>query len=590
MNKLTDWFSKNTVKKTILLVLLIILATNFWHARYNRPDGVIAWDIKSYYAYLPAVFIYNDIELNFRQENIEKFGELIWPVTTPTGKKVIITTMGMSVLYSPFFAIAHGVAHITKWEPDGYSRPYRFALTFSALFYLWLGMVFLAKILRRFFKEPVVAFTILAITLGTNLYYYSTYEAPMTHSYNFVLITLFIWLTMRFWDAPSLKRILGCGALAGFITLIRPTNIIVLLIFFLWNIKSWSDFKERFTYFIHRFHWVLIMAAVFVLVWVPQFAYWYSVSGKIFYFTYGYRGAGFFFNNPQIFNILLSYKKGWLVYTPLMIFALAGIFMLPKKIPGLFIPIIIYKLLSIYILSSWWSWWFGGGFGLRAFVDSYGLLAIPFACVVDYGFKQKNWQKYAVTSILVILILFNQFQTRQYHHNAIHWWWMNKEAYWETFLKLKPTQRFWEVVTLPDYEAARKGIYRELRTKEAIEKEKRQDSNWKTKFSVESIVGWLAPKIASDNIYHERLSAKLKSAEIDGDTITASKQIAVEMIEKHGVNYWDEKMALDLLIEEMRGKKNLMKSIEEKAIKNNISIDSQLLKDARWLLEKEKRE
>jgi len=40
----------------------------------------------------------------------------------------------------------------------------------------------------------------------------------------------------------------------------------------------------------------------------------------------------------------------------------------------------------------------------------------------------------------------------------------------------------------------------------------------------------------------------------------------------------------------MRSKKNLMKSIEEKAIKNNISIDSQLLKDARWLLEKEKRE
>ena len=36
---------------------------------------------------------------------------------------------------------------------------------------------------------------------------------------------------------------------------------------------------------------------------------------------------------------------------------------------------------------------------------------------------------------------------------------MNKEAYWETFLKLRPTARYWEVITIPDYDKAREGVY-----------------------------------------------------------------------------------------------------------------------------------
>ena len=47
--------------------------------------------------------------------------------------------------------------------------------------------------------------------------------------------------------------------------------------------------------------------------------------------------------------------------------------------------------------------------------------------------------------------------------SAIHYWWMNKEAYWETFLKLRPTARYWEVITIPDYNKAREGIYIDMK-------------------------------------------------------------------------------------------------------------------------------
>jgi hypothetical protein len=580
--KIISWYLKNRVKKTVAFVLFLVVFVNFFHGRYNKPDGVIQWDIKSYYAYLPATFIYKDLSLQFRQDNLKKFGDLIWPIETPIGKKAIITTMGMSILYTPFFLVAHTVALLTLYEADGYSIPYKFALTFSALFYFWLGLHFLIKILRKHFEEKVIAFTILGIGLGTNLFYYTTYEAPMTHAYNFALITAFIWLTIRFYENPSIKRILLSGTLAGLITLIRPTNIIVLLIFFLWNIKSWNCIKSRFSFFIKHFHWILIMAGAFILIWIPQFIYWYNVSGTLFYFSYGEAGGSFFFNNPQIFNILFSYKKGWLVYTPIMIFSLGGLILLPKRLPGSLTSILTFTIFNIYILASWWSWWFGGGFGLRAFIDSYGILAIPFACFVDFSYNLKyKWKRIVIFSVLTLLIGFNQFQTRQYVNAAIHWWWMNKEAYWETFLKLRPTERFWEVVTLPDYDAARKGIYREIKPK--VTNKTSNVSEWKH-ITEESLLEWLSLKIKNDTAYFETLNKLLR---LNTDTLEVIRTLAQEKIMEKGFDFWNRKMGIELLVKEIKGKPDLLKQIEEKANKKNNPLDSQVLYDAIWIYNRE---
>ncbi len=449
----------------IILMALALTAINFDHHNWTR-GRVIEWDVKSYYAYLPAVFIYNDLTLHFIDDDREKLGDMIWPVTTPTGKRAIITTMGMSVLYIPFFFVAHIYASLTGWEADGYSVPYRFFLNFSALFYVLLGAVFLKKVLLRYVNQKVAAFTLVAVIMGTNLLYYTTHEGAMTHGYNFALISIFLWLTIRFYEKPSLRRIILPGLLAGFISLVRPTNIIILVLFFFWDIGSFGALKNRIIWYAKNMHLPLVMALFFILVWIPQFAYWKYVSGMFFYFTYGEEGGGFFWHNPQITNILFSYKKGWFVYTPLMFFAFLGIFLLPwpkivthSELRSLWLPILLYKLLNIYILSSWWSWWFGGGFGLRAFVDSYAVMAIPLAALIAFVFRQRKLIRYPIFGLLVVLIWFNYFQTQQYRSMAIHYWWMNKEAYWETFLKRRPTERYWELITIPDYEKARQGIY-----------------------------------------------------------------------------------------------------------------------------------
>src|SRR6056297_3639310 len=445
---------KNILTKNISLICILIIGIgsiflNFSHHKWQKENSVIEWDVKSYYAYLPATFIYKDLTLQFRRDNIDKFGDLIWPVETPTHKHAIVTTMGLSFLYSPFFGAAHIYSLNSEYEADGYSLPYKFALVFSALFYVIIGLIFLQKTLREFFKEDVVALVVTAIGIGTNLFYYYTYEAAMPHAYNFTLISMFLYLTIQFYKNPGIKKIFWLGLVSGLITLIRPTNIIVLVLFFLWNITSLKDFKDRVLWFLKGYKLILIMVSAFILIWIPQFIYWYWVSGKIFYFSYGEIGGKFFFLNPQIKNILISYKKGWFVYTPIMLFSSSGIFTLPKVRKALFIPIFIFSIINIYILASWWCWWFGGSFGLRAFIDSYAIMAIPLGAIIT-RFSFKKYLKIISFGFISLLILFNIFQIQQYTHQAIHYWWMNKEAYWETFLKLRPTERYWQVITLPD--------------------------------------------------------------------------------------------------------------------------------------------
>ncbi|MFP4065047.1 MAG: hypothetical protein ACLFS0_06040 [Bacteroidales bacterium] len=537
----------------ILAMALAMVWINFSHHNWTR-DRVIEWDVKSYYAYLPAVFIYNDLSLEFLDEDPEKFGDLIWPVNTPTGKRAILTTMGMSVLYAPFFLLGHAYASITGWEADGYSIPYRFVLNFSTFFYLLAGLIFLKKVLLRYFSPDITAFTLVAIFMGTNLLYYATHEAAMTHGYSFALIALFLYLTIRYYDKPgSVRRIMLLGFLAGFITLIRPTNIIILFLFFLWGVDSTSALRGRVRYYLRNPHLVGIMALFFVLAWVPQFIYWKQVSGMFFFFTYGEEGGGFFWNNPQITNILVSYKKGWFVYTPLMFVAFAGIFLLPWRLKGLpdelrgaFLPILAFKLLNIYILSSWWAWWFGGGFGLRAFIDSYAIMALPLAAVFSLTARQPVKWRNAAFGLFVLLILFNNFQIHQYRRGAIHYWWMNKEAYWETFLRRKPTGRYWDLITIPDYEKAREGIYVAIDPEENAEKD------------------------SSDTG-----SKPLKTEEIeDHDTITPVSR------DEYGPEEREQQI---LEIEQrLRNDPEMAEFIREKARKANVPADTMFRRDALW--------
>jgi hypothetical protein len=98
--------------------------------KWKESNAVISSDVRGYYAYLPALFIHNDLKFNDMSVYVNpEAGSDVW-VIQDTTKHVnyIKYTCGMAILYSPFFLWADANAGAMGYSSNGYSEPYRFAL------------------------------------------------------------------------------------------------------------------------------------------------------------------------------------------------------------------------------------------------------------------------------------------------------------------------------------------------------------------------------------------------------------------------------------------------------------------------------
>ena len=445
----------NPARFTNWLIIFIIIYSMFNVSYWKDEKKVITGDVIFYYAYLPSFFIYKDIALDFTNNYNKDNKYIIWGRETPTGKKVIKMTMGLSILWAPFFFMGHIAAGILNYDTGGYSAPYIFTLLMSCVFYLGIGLHFLRKILQKYFSKIVTAITIAIIVFGTNLFFYSSFRATVTHAYSFSLIVVFLYLMIKWFKCKSIKNTILLGLILGLITLIRPSNIIVIIFLLLWNVKSGKELIERINYFIKHYYLILIMITAFIIVLTPQLLYWKYVTGHYFY--YSYRDEGFFFANPQLLRGLFGYRNGWLLYSPVMIFSLIGIVFLYRKHKEFFYPTIFFVILNIYIILSWWCWWYVG-FGNRAFIDSYAILAFPLATFLSWSFKQKRLVRNSLFVFVLLFSLLNVYHTIKYYYQTIHYDSMTKEAYWHSFGKIRPSSDFWPLLRRPDYKKAMKGI------------------------------------------------------------------------------------------------------------------------------------
>ena len=455
MKSILDTIKSHLSSISIFLIVGITIIMTFDFGVWKTERGVIQSDVQGYYAYLPATFIFHDLQFTYMwdEENKDDIWGKIWFRETPEKQRLIQYTTGLSICYSPFFFLAHKLAPSLGYTDNGYTLPYELAIQFASIFYLFLALLFLRKLLKKYFSEPVTAITMLIVVLGTNLLYYASREGPMSHLYSFTFITLFVWFLSEWIEKKRWRDAILLGLATGMVILIRPSNIFVVLLFGLWGITSLKDIKERMIFLLKHWYVVAVMIFCALLVWSPQFLYWHSVTGHWFYNSYSGEGT-FFWGDPQIGKILFSYRKGWLLYTPLMAFSFLGLPILYKHKRELFWPVTVVLGLAVYILSAWCFWWYGGSYGSRSFIDFYGLFALPIAAVVQFVFKKKG-TTIAALAICGVLIYHNYFQIQQYRTSAVHYVAMTKAAYWDSFGRKNPSKELKDLLEYPDYTAVR---------------------------------------------------------------------------------------------------------------------------------------
>jgi len=129
----------------IMLIMTIVSSNLNWGE--NQWQGIIEADGKGYYAYLPAIFIYKDLNYGFFDE-IEKekyyHENLYYDYRASVDGKVINKYYcGTAIAELPFFLLAHALSYVAGLDTDGYSRLYPILINIAALFYLWVGLLFL---------------------------------------------------------------------------------------------------------------------------------------------------------------------------------------------------------------------------------------------------------------------------------------------------------------------------------------------------------------------------------------------------------------------------------------------------------------
>ena len=431
--------------KSISLVAFLILSGCIIYGRFLLPRwltydhlSIISWDVFGYYLYLPAQFIYHDIGINdfsWLQRILDQYSPTIGfyqAYMGPEGDYIMKYPIGMAILFSPFFFIAHLFAGPMGFPADGFSLPYQVSVIMGCLFYTIIGIWFLRKILLRYFSDTVTTIVMILLVLGTNYFELTAYDGALVHNSLFTVYTLIIWFTIRWHETPKWRYAILLGFFVGLSALIRPTEIISALIPLIWGIYNKESWKRKLTLVTSQWSQVIAMVVVMIAVGFIQLIYWKIHTGTFIYYSYE-EGERLKFLAPYIMFVLMSWKKGWLIYTPMMVFPLIGFIFLYKRNLKIFWAVFLFFAINLLIVSSWTTWWYGGSLGQRSMMQSYAIMALPFGAFITWILNKKIWIKITFCFLAIFFIWLNLFQTWQYMTWIIDPSRMTQEYYWAIF-------------------------------------------------------------------------------------------------------------------------------------------------------------
>jgi hypothetical protein len=516
------------LKYTPALILFIyVLLFQSIKKPYENWDRIINSDGKGYYAYLPSIFIYHDFDYKFIEDYEDRyypadksvFKEFRMPYKGETVNKYF---PGFAILWLPFFLLAHVLSLIFGFPADGYSIIYQYAIGFANLFYLWLGLLFLHKLLGKLGGSlRMRSFIITIIAFGTNIIFYVLVEPSMGHIYSFFLITAFLYYSKKALDEEFLPDYVLASLFYGITIISRPTNgIVILLLPFLGNNLSQLSqslkklFRNKKTLF-SVMSMLVGVVLIMPLLWFIQTGHW---------IVYSYGKESLHFLHPHFFDILFNYDKGWFIYTPIAFLAMIGFIGLFKKSRFKFLILFTFLFIHIYITSSWWAWNYASKFSQRVFIDIYAIIGILLYYLLDSVEKQKVI-KIALYGIIVLLIAFNLFQFYQHKTWVFPYGKITKDIYWDSFFRLSPRSK----VYLPnDKIIGQKEIFNDFET----------DKGWDNKESIIDLEGNSVSFLGEGNIYsvefHEKFTDKFMGAnrilKVSADILSNTKNSSATLV------------------------------------------------------------
>lgn len=303
--------------------------------------------------------------------------------------------IGTTIFLAPPFLLTHIMIIVLynfgfNIPPDGYHLIYQSSAALASLMYAFIGLLLIYNLGKKIFNPKVAFFGTVGIWLATPLIYYMTMEPLNSQPLSFFGVSLFIylWFTIRKSQKKYLWIILGL--VGGLMSTVRYQDALFMLI----PIIDGLIFKKIGN--------ILLLVLFSGLAIIPQLWANHYLFGSPF--TTGYTGIGFpYLASPKIFYSLFSLERGLLVWSPILIFALIGLYWFFKKSKLIGSLLTISFLAQLYIVSSWADPSQGDSFGNRILLNSSLIFALG---LMQFLKDTQAYQKIFI-GIFALLILIN---------------------------------------------------------------------------------------------------------------------------------------------------------------------------------------
>jgi hypothetical protein len=417
--------ARRSPKSERWLLLFFLCSLPFLNP-WVRGDGV------GYYAFARAPLIEHSLDFtkdyqhaneSFRGPRLDESNQPKGEYRTSTGHLENHFTVGPAILWTPFLLVTHlGVllarALGSSVDADGFSAPYRITMTLATALYGFLGLLLAFRLARQYVEERWALLATLSIWWASSLPIYMYFNPSWSHAHSSFAAALFIW----YWHETRFSRSLGqwliLSLITGLMLNVYYANAMLLAVLAAEAVRQYLaalgpdashaglDEGPRVTHLLARH--ILFVAVVLVCL-LPTVITRYLIYGSPF--ESGYIPLRHWnWLSPYFFAVLFSSNHGLLSWTPILLLAIAGLFLFCRRQPSVGAPLLA-GFFAFYIFISCYPDWAGiSSYGNRFFVSLTSFFILGLAVFFDRAtqlFRSPRAAFAAAIALLAVSSLWN---------------------------------------------------------------------------------------------------------------------------------------------------------------------------------------
>lgn len=373
---------------------------------YLRGDG------HGYYAYVRSAVIDHDLDFEnefrhgdplFREIYFDEQGSLRPAMRSSTGLVINQWAVGPSILWLPFFLVAHAAVTLLNVfgagvPADGFSMPYRWFCAAGTACYGWLSLLLMRGPAARIAGARAAVLGALALWWASSLPVYMYFLPFHVHALSAFVVSLFLWYWLRASSFPlTVPRWMIWGLLCGLMMDVYYLNAIIGLV-------AGADLVAKVAQEKRLSGHVVKAAAAFAIGLLvslaPLVVAKWIVHGSPF--SSGYSDE-FFWTTPRLWQVGFSTEHGLFLWTPVTLLALVGLVRASRRDARAATLVAVF-VLFYYTVASYQNWHGLSSFGNRFFVSLTAVFMLGAAAAAEWA---RSSIRPLLPALVALLVLWN---------------------------------------------------------------------------------------------------------------------------------------------------------------------------------------